>query len=73
MGFEMLHNLGPFSGRMVANPRTQHETPRQRAEPGGNMHGAGAREIIHAQLVQPAVGIPLKVCEHVVHERRPAQ
>lgn len=51
----------------------QHNGPSQRREAASNMHWTAPRKVVHTQIVQPAVRIPFKVCEHVVDKRSPAE
>lgn len=66
-------DLQSLAGTVLAQPRPEHQTPRQSAESAGDVHGTGAGKVVHPQPVQPAVGVPLKVREHVVDKGGPAE
>lgn len=51
----------------------QHNRPSQRRKARSNMHRSRAGKIVHAELVEPAVGVPFKVCEDVIDEGRPTE
>lgn len=68
-----MDDLLPFAGSVLAETGPQHQTPRESAEPGSNVHWARARKVVHAQVVKPAARVPLEVGEDVVDEGGPAE
>jgi hypothetical protein len=61
------------SDRAVRYARTEHQGPRQSREARGDVDRARSCEIVDAEFIEPAIGIPLKVGKNVIDEGRPAE
>lgn len=59
----VVNRLLSIRRRGLGEPGAEHHGPSQGAEATGDVDGAGAGEIVEAELVEPTARVPLPVCK----------